>query len=601
MHMPLDTTAICVESSAVSSSALQDARKFASRTCWGARVPHPTALLRCMSPPAMLGSATRKKQQRQERLPTPILSALSIFTSSGVRESSIEGSQSVTTSPPKATKHPHPAEIAELRAAAAAQQENLRSATAIPECSFPWHPTPPLKLPGPLRTCTLTGICLKNLDYEQDAMLRRPASLIPAPFSFSLSPPRPPSSSSRRVSEYLAERENAEEAARRAFVARPVPAGLWAAVAPLRAAPAPAPTVLEPFAAMEANEAAARARAVAARTHEATIAAAEAARKIFVAQPVPTQLFCSPTKTLARGTARTTTKASLPPRMALAEAEAAARAAVTAAAARAREEALAEACRFRATLLPTFCTAKRTQPAIPPPSPPLRPAPRGFAPPRSLPPAHVAAADAAALAARPPAVTRAVTLRRQARERIEAETFERERVEAEAAAERRWRVTQASAVMAPIVERLEAARQPAQLAWKVRSHRELGSDSGSSNGSSTFDIGLPAAVTVARREFARSSRREFERLRLRVAEAESARPLLMLRGTTSPRAKVGSVDAAIHAAKRLRDASALAAAVEAAAAAAAAAACAGSGPSARTAPEQMRPAAASEAGRGTGA
>jgi hypothetical protein len=107
--------------------------------------------------------------------------------------------------------------------------------------------------------------------------------------------------------------------------------------------------------------------------------------------------------------------------------------------------------------------------------------------------------------------------------------------------------------------RLEEARRPTALTWQL-------APATSASSSAAADAALaPAAVLEARRAFARRARLNLDELRERVAAAERARPMLMLRATRERRADEDAHSATIQAAERLCAAAAAASAVAAAA------------------------------------
>jgi hypothetical protein len=131
----------------------------------------------------------------------------------------------------------------------------------------------------------------------------------------------------------------------------------------------------------------------------------------------------------------------------------------------------------------------------------------------------------------PAAMTRTVQLRMLEVQRRVRERQAEERAEAEAAEERARRVRDATRAIAPIVTRLEAERNPIPLAWQGGA--------------------VTNAASLARREFERTAARNLAEQKARIAQAEAARPLLMLRSTLELRREEARRSALIDAARRI--------------------------------------------------
>lgn len=134
----------------------------------------------------------------------------------------------------------------------------------------------------------------------------------------------------------------------------------------------------------------------------------------------------------------------------------------------------------------------------------------------------------------PAAMTRTVQLRMLDVQRRVRERQAAERAAAVEAEDRAARTRAATKALAPVVQRLEAERNPVPLAWQ-------GDPTG----------GTANAATLAKQRFEATARANMEEQRRRVEAAQAARPLLMLRGTLETRREEARRAALIDAARRI--------------------------------------------------
>lgn len=134
----------------------------------------------------------------------------------------------------------------------------------------------------------------------------------------------------------------------------------------------------------------------------------------------------------------------------------------------------------------------------------------------------------------PAAMTRTVQLRMLDVQRRVRERQAEERAAAIEAEERAARTRAATKALAPVVQRLEAERNPVPLAWQ-------GDPTG----------GTANAATLAKMRFEATARSNMEEQRRRVEAAQAARPLLMLRGTLETRREEARRAALVDAARRI--------------------------------------------------
>lgn len=139
------------------------------------------------------------------------------------------------------------------------------------------------------------------------------------------------------------------------------------------------------------------------------------------------------------------------------------------------------------------------------------------------------------------AMTRAVQLRMLETQRRVRERQEQEQKAAKEEEDRLEKLRMATRVMAPIVQKFEAERNPVPLAWQ-------------SNTSAATAV--VTSATLAREKFERESRQRAAENKARIESAQQARPLLMLRSSVDMQREAARTEALMTVAKRLSQAAA---------------------------------------------